>query len=206
MPGETQNEPDKKRTDPAHSYAAEPLPAGHSHPEERAAGGGERDHVGIIPRGPRSMLVYWELAGEKSSRIRRAADRSPQWLLRAEETTSGQCREMAINPDAGNFYLDVKPGTRYVVELGGVLDGEFHPVCSSQARRTPPERPAHHSESLPGGGGERAAKRADLHDKGGHDRGRDTESQSPDKTVPGLRWEPGIFGPGSPGGTEGGGR
>jgi len=99
------------------------------------------DRVVAMPRSPQYLFVYWELSGPKSEQWR-AKDPDCQWYLRVTETVSGWRSDVRVDPEAANFYLKVKAGGRYVVELGVMAGSTFHPVCRSRDRELPTGEPS----------------------------------------------------------------
>ena len=109
---------------------------GHALPE----GYGE-DKVVAMPRSPDSLFVYWDLTGPESAEIRRRLGDASRWVLRASDTTTGRRCDTLVDPHAGNHYLRLDPGGRYVVRLGVMAGRIFHPVCRSAECGLPADEP-----------------------------------------------------------------
>jgi len=128
---------------PAEDEAKHPFAAEHL-PECGAADGGAAirqsygvDRIVAMPRSPQYLFVYWELSGAESARRRARPGTRAQWVLRVHETTSSAQSDVPVDPQAGNHYLKVKPGGRYMVEMGVREGGRFHTVCASRERQLP---------------------------------------------------------------------
>jgi len=174
--------------DHAHAFAADPMPeADTSDGDGLAPAGYGEDSIAAVPRGPHSVFVHWEVGGPGSARLRERLGDDCPWRLRLTDEATGRRAEVTVDPDAGNYYLDVRPGGRYVVELGVVATGTFLPVCRSAECTAPPQGPS------PDGPVVWARFGVAAHDG---------QSQSPQAaraapwgaTMPGLTWDPDLGG------------
>lgn len=99
------------------------------------------DKLVAMPRGPDSLFVYWDLTGSESARIRRRIGGACEWILRVSDAETGWRRDTPVDPQAGDHYLKLKPGGRYVIQIGITATGAFHPVCRSIECRLAPDEP-----------------------------------------------------------------
>jgi hypothetical protein len=102
------------------------------------------DRIVALVRDPRNLFVYWELAGgayeRAAAELGRAAVAGALWVLRIVRMTDGRFFDIAVDPAAGNWYLQVEAGCRYQVKVGLVLSCDvFLELAASAEVATPPE-------------------------------------------------------------------
>lgn len=102
------------------------------------------DRLVALPRDPRWIFCYWELAGGTLDRLRNElgidAINHSAWVLRQHRIHEDVALDIEIHPSAGNWYIEVgKPG-RYQFEIG-LTDpkGEWHSLAATQEIETPAE-------------------------------------------------------------------
>ena len=133
---------DARKREPAHTFAAGHVPEsseGAAHPSVPRQYG--MDMVRATARGPRSLFVYWELTGATSARLRERLGPGLNWILRLCNVGAAWQADIPVDPDAGNYYVKVKPAGRYTVEMGIGVGGTFRPVCQSEECVIPGEQP-----------------------------------------------------------------
>jgi len=81
-----------------------------------------RDRLVVIARDPTTLFAYWELGGSLRPRLSQelgsAGLASAQWILRLTQLATGATLDIRVDPQAGNWYMAVQPGTAYESEFG----------------------------------------------------------------------------------------
>ncbi len=109
------------------------------------------DRIGAVPRDPESIFIYWDLQGPRSAEVAREMGDACEWVLRALDLTEGTSSIIPIAPEAGNHYLQVKPGRTYGVELAARVEGKWRTICRTGRLIMPSGKQAG-TGGAPGGG------------------------------------------------------
>jgi hypothetical protein len=114
-----------------------------SHPRRQPARGPRRDDPGqdrisLIVRSPDSVYVYWMLRGEQSRQVVEELGPGCEWVLRVLDLSEGTSRRLSVRPEAGGFYVEVRPGGTYGFELAAWSEGKWRTVCRSDRTTMPP--------------------------------------------------------------------
>ena len=99
------------------------------------------DHIGAILRGPESVYVYWTLRGPASRDALFELGQECKWILRVLDITNGASKSIPVDPDSGNYYLEVTPGSTYGFELAAWGQGRWRTVCRTERLAVPPGAP-----------------------------------------------------------------
>lgn len=92
----------------------------------------------VMARDPAWVFAYWTLPDAVRRDAASAADGDAQWAIRFVRLGTGDIRDVSIDPDAGNWYIEVGPGGRLAAELGlRLADGAFRPVVSGNEVEMP---------------------------------------------------------------------
>jgi len=111
-------------------------------PHESSQQASGADRIAAIARGPGSVFVYWTLGGRMAAEA--AAELGPdcQWVLRVLDLADGSSRTVPVDPGAGNYYLNVRPGRTYGFELAVKAGNRWRTICRTRPVRTPRGMPA----------------------------------------------------------------
>jgi hypothetical protein len=137
-------EPAPEPVSPLDSSAPVPHPQetfldrGEAIPDEYGA-----DRITAMVRDPNWIFVYWELAGQRRDEITETygpqAIKNLQWVLRVRNLSDGTHQDIPVLLDSKNWYLNVKSGRSYAVELGIITrEHEFVSFVRSNQVATPP--------------------------------------------------------------------
>lgn len=101
-----------------------------------------RDRLVMMVRDPHWVFCYWELEGQACEDLKRRHGRDifdqARWTLRLQRTGASHPDDIDIQPEAGNWYINVHDDTEYSAELGIVArTGEFLALVGSNRVRTP---------------------------------------------------------------------
>lgn len=100
-----------------------------------------RDVIVLLVRDPECLFTYWELAGgrfEQAVRELGARARVSPWILRLYNHTAREETDLPVTREAGNWYIHVRPESRYHVCIGLQMpDGSFYPLACSNEVVTP---------------------------------------------------------------------
>lgn len=113
----------------------------HGERDESAPHDGE-DRIRAIPRDPESVFLYWDLDGPRSAEVIREVGPRCEWVLRALNLSDGTSRSIPVEPEAGNYYLEVAPGQTYGFELAVKAAGKWRTICRTERVQMPPGKPA----------------------------------------------------------------
>ncbi len=128
------------------------------------------DRIGVLVRHPESVYVYWRLEGARSAEVVRDLGGECQWVLRVLDLTENSSETFPVQPEAGNSYVEVKPGRTYGFELAVTARGKWRTVCRTERVEVPP------AKQVPG-----AEAPAPVLER--------LRPGTPDRDVPGLRYE-----------------
>lgn len=86
------------------------------------------DRIELMPRGPGSLFLQWELEGEKSRAARAAlgdeAFRKRRWVVRLFGEAPGGAMEIAVDPRARKLYCDAGDGEVRGAAIGVAGEGD----------------------------------------------------------------------------------
>lgn len=104
------------------------------------------DRIGALIQSPASVYVYWNVQGLRSREVIRELGSECDWVLRVLDLSEGTSRNIPVEPDAGRYYVDVRPGRTYGFELAARAGGRWRTVCRTErvtvpALRTSPPEP-----------------------------------------------------------------
>lgn len=114
--------------------------------ENRPPDASGEDMLRAIVRDPRSVYLHWRLEGAASADARQTLGPECKWYLRVLNLSEGGSRSLPVDPEAGNYYVDVRPGRTYGFELAASDGDRWRTVCRTGRVQVPP---------APGAGGER---------------------------------------------------
>lgn len=123
-------------------------------PAEPEAERGERDRIAAIVRDPESVFLHWQLNGPRSREAISTLGEDCEWYLRVLNLSDGTSRTVGVDPEAGNFYVEVAPGQTYGFELAASSGERWRPVCRTDRVEIPPAEPGGPAE----GGGSRVCR------------------------------------------------
>lgn len=91
-----------------------------------------------LVRDPRMIHLYWRMEGPGAQPPAESA-----LYLRVHDLGAGSTREVALQPNAREAYLEVAPDGRYAAEIGvREADGSFRALLRSEEVRTPAAGPS----------------------------------------------------------------
>ncbi len=101
-----------------------------------------QDTIGAIVRDPETVYLYWQLNGPASAQASRSLGHRCQWYVRVLDVMEGLSRCVQVDPDAGNFYVEVSPGHTYGFELAASDNGRWRTICRTERVQVPTAQPS----------------------------------------------------------------
>jgi hypothetical protein len=108
----------------------------------QASKSSENSFLRMMVRDPSWVFAYWEISEdmvrELKSEIGFDKYNYSDWTIRLWQTSTGEAKDVDIEPSACNWYINVKPGCSYEAAIGLVLeDGSFKMVIKGNMFNTP---------------------------------------------------------------------
>jgi hypothetical protein len=110
-----------------------------------------QDTLAAVLRGPESVFLYWTLEGARSAGIVERLGPDITWVLRMLDLENGTSERFEVDREAGNYYVDVRPGGTYGFELAAVAGDRWRTVART-GRVHIPERSVAPGGKAPGPG------------------------------------------------------
>lgn len=114
---------------PADGPDPDPIP-----PDPAAAG---EDRISALPRGPRSVCLYWELNGPRSAGVLGPEHSGVELILRVLDLSEGTSRSIRVDAGDGSCYASVEGGRTYGFELAVRAEGVWRTLCRTGRVQTP---------------------------------------------------------------------